>query len=93
MRPPSGESICFNVIKYYIKIESLIDNLSIAVRTFVRRMFELFLVDAILLLRYVNMSINFRSMPLSGDSFFWFKTHELCSICVHVETHVSCCFL
>ena len=50
------------------------------------------LLDEMVLLMYVNWSINFRGLllkieidPLSGHGHFSFKTYELGIICVRVE--------
>ena len=45
----------------------MIDNLLIAVHTFARPMLTLLLVDEILLPKYVNLSINFRGLPLQVE--------------------------
>ena len=45
----------------------VIDNLSIAVHTFARRVLTSLSVDKILLSRYANFSTNFRGLPLKVD--------------------------
>ena len=45
----------------------MINNLLIAVHVFARHMFTTLSVDEILLLRYVNLSTNFKGLPLTVD--------------------------
>ena len=45
----------------------MIDDLSIAVHTFVKHMFMSLSVDEMLLLRYVNLSMNFKGLPLKDE--------------------------
>ena len=65
----------------------MIDNLSITVHLISLS------VDEILLLRYLNLSTNFRCTLLKLKMSFSFQTHELCFFCIHVETNTSCCLL
>ena len=53
----------------------MIDNLSIATHDFAKLMLTSLSVDEILLLRYVNLSNNFKGLSL--NDFFSFKVHEL----------------
>ena len=45
----------------------MIDNLFIAFHTFAKYMFTSFSVDEILLLKYVNLSTNFKGLPLKVE--------------------------
>ena len=67
----------------------MIDNQSITVYTFARYMLTSLSVDEILLLRYVNMSTNFRGLPLR----VLFKIHVICFICIHIKTNAFCWLL
>ena len=72
----------------------MIDSPSIAVDTFARCMLISFSIDEILQLSYINWSIDYRGFATkSEDSFFLFKTHEFCFICIHIEANGSCCLL
>ena len=73
---PAWKKLCFILLD---RLDlHMIDNLPIAVHTFARRMLMSFLVDEILLLRYVNLSTNFREPPFRADmSPSWLK-HVIC---------------
>ena len=72
----------------------MIDHLSIADHAFLTHMLTSLSVDEILLLRYVNLSINFSGLPLQvvGRSFL-FRINELCFIWIHVADNASRCLL
>ena len=54
---------------FYLRLNFyMIDNLSNTVYVFLIRMLTSLLLDEMLLLRYVNLSINFRSLPNKGDA-------------------------
>ena len=56
----------------------MINNMSMAVHAFSRRMMSSLSVDKILLSRYMNKSNNFRGLPLKIEiALFFFKNHEL----------------
>ena len=70
-----------------------IDNLSIAVTNFARCMLTSFSVDEILLLRYVNWSTNFKSLPHEMKIALPCLKQVPRFICLHVETNASRCLL
>ena len=71
----------------------MIDNQSIVFRAFARRMLTSFSVDEIMLLRYVNWSINIKGLRLDQDSTCVLNKMMLCLNCIHIEANASCCLL
>ena len=71
----------------------IIDNLSITVYAFMRRVLTSLSVDETLLPRHVNLSTNFRCSPLRVDMAHSRLKHVFCCIYVHVEASASCCLL
>ena len=77
---------------YFIReIRFLYDrNLSIAIYDFTMHTVTLLSVNAILLPRYMNGSINLRGLSLRMEMApSSFKTYELCFICVNEKANAS----
>ena len=70
----------------------MIAKLSIVVYAFARQMLTSLSVDKILLLRCVNWSTNFRSLPVTAEMAPCLK-HTDCFIGIHVDANASCCLL
>ena len=69
----------------------MINNLLIAVHAFASHILKSFSVDEMLLLRYVNLSTNFREPPFNVEmSAFLIKTHVLYFVCIHIEVNATC---
>ena len=71
----------------------MIDYLLIAIHAFTSRIFMSFSVDEMLLLRYMNLSIDFREPPFRVEISFLIKTHVLCFVSIDMEAntlHVAC---
>ena len=67
----------------------MIDNQSITVHAFARYMLISLSVDEILLPRYVNLSTNFRDLPINVQITPSCLKHWNSFICVHVEANAS----
>ena len=68
----------------------MIDNHSIAIHTFPSCILTSLSVDEILLLKYVNLSTNFRRLPFRMWMAPSRSKHAFRSVCVHVEANASC---
>ena len=72
----------------------IIDNLSMTIHGFTRRMLTSLSIDKMWLPRHVNLSINFRRLITEkGDGSLSFKTNELCFISFHMESNAPCYLL
>ena len=70
----------------------MIDNLLIAVNSSAGCILSLS-VDEILLLRYVNLSTDFRRPPFRVEMLSSQLKHVLHFVCIHMEVNASCCLL
>ena len=80
-RDTAWKKTCF-ILSHRSKF-NIIDNLSIAVHTFIRHMLTSLSAVEILLLRYVNLSTNFRCLPLKVEIAPFGLKHINSYLCSH----------
>ena len=89
-------TVAWEILRFLISDWSnfhIIDNLSIAVHAFARRILMSFSVDETLVPSQVNLSTNFKELPLRVEmSPFWLK-HILHFVGIHMEANASYCLL
>ena len=92
VRPLLGKKLHFLLL--YKSDFHMIDNLAIAVHTFVGHVLVSFSVDEMLFMRYMNLTTDFREPPFSVEmSSFLIKMYILWFVCIHMEPNATYCLL